>query len=126
MRPVIVVTGSRNWSDRDTLDDILNQLNPALVVEGGAKGADTMAREWCDRNGVTCVEVPALWTAHGKSAGPKRNSTMLRIAQALAAARDMPVEVVACPHDDSVGTKHMMSLAHEAGLCMYVVKEEPS
>lgn len=124
MSVVALVTGSRDWTDDTALFEILDQLAPALVVEGGARGADLMAREWCDRTGVPCVEVPALWTAHGKAAGPKRNAVMLRVAQALAAARNMTVEVVACPLPNSVGTIHMMDLAANANLVTYKVTSD--
>lgn len=124
MSLVALVTGSRDWTNEAALYDILDQLSPALVVEGGARGADLMARAWCDQRGVPCVEVPALWTAHGKAAGPKRNALMLRVAQALGAARNMPVEVVACPLPGSVGTTHMMNLAKDANLVTYLVAPE--
>jgi hypothetical protein len=121
---VAIVTGSRNWTDPTPLTDVLDELAPKLVVEGGAKGADELARAWCNTTGVPCVEVPALWDAHGKAAGPKRNELMLRIAKTLAQARNMTVEVVACPLPDSVGTKHMMDLAFADDLCVYVITPE--
>jgi hypothetical protein len=118
---VAVVTGSRHWSDTAALHELLDDLAPKMVVEGGATGADQAARAWCERTGVPCVEVPALWDAHGKAAGPKRNRLMLRIAQTLADARGMTVEVVACPLPDSVGTIDMIAVATEANLCLYKV-----
>lgn len=121
MSVVAIVTGSRDWTDRTALEEVLDELKPAMVIQGGAKGADQQSREWCDRTGTPCIEVPALWTAHGKAAGPKRNALMLRVAQALAAARNMAVEVVACPLPNSVGTKHMTGLAMDANLCVYIV-----
>lgn len=121
MSVVLVVTGSRNWTDVGAITEILDEIKPALLIQGGAQGADTIARNWCDQTGTPCVEVPALWTAHGKAAGPKRNVLMLRVAKALAAAREMEVEVMACPLPDSVGTKHMAEIARAEGLLCYLV-----
>lgn len=118
---VLVVTGSRKWTDVNAVTEILDEIKPALLVQGGAKGVDTIARNWCDQTGTPCVEVPALWTAHGNAAGPRRNVLMLRIAKALAAARDMDVEVMACPLPDSVGTKHMIEIAQAEELLCYLV-----
>jgi hypothetical protein len=121
MSVVAIVTGSRHWTDTVALTEILDELAPAMVIQGGAEGADRQSREWCDRTGVPCIEVPALWTAHGKAAGPKRNTLMLRVAKTLAAARDMVVEVVACPLEDSVGTVHMIDLAEAENIFVYRV-----
>lgn len=126
MTVVAVVTGSRHWTDKAALVEILDELKPVMVIQGGAEGADIMAREWADVTGTPCVEVPALWRGHGKAAGPKRNVLMLRVAQVLAAARNMDVEVIACPLPDSVGTKHMMDLAVDQGLVVYTVAASES
>lgn len=125
MNTVILVTGSRNWTDATSLNEVLTEIAPKMVVQGGAQGADHLARRWCEQTGTPCVEIPALWEAHGNKAGPIRNELMLRIAQTLAAARNMTVEVVACPLPDSKGTLHMMQLATNANLCIYKITPNP-
>lgn len=82
-RPIVLVTGGRDYLDRARVWAELDALNPGLVVEGGADGADRHAREWCHARGVRLLTVPALWTAHGPSAGPTRNRDMVEMARRI-------------------------------------------
>lgn len=50
---------------------------PTLIIQGGAKGADALAKRWAIEHGIHSVEVSALWDAFGKSAGYRRNAAML-------------------------------------------------
>lgn len=50
---------------------------PKLVVQGGARGADAIARAWCKHVGVECKTFEANWRAHGRRAGVIRNELML-------------------------------------------------
>jgi hypothetical protein len=75
----IIVTGGRDYSDRETLRAVLNFLNPDLVIQGGASGADRLAKIWAESNGKIFMTVEADWSKHGKAAGPMRNREMLRI-----------------------------------------------
>jgi hypothetical protein len=95
----------------------LAKASPAIVVQGGAPGADLIARQYCEQRGVRCVEVPALWHAHGRSAGPRRNEDMLSIAVTLAEnlySDKMSVGVIAFP--GGKGTENMVALAEKAGV----------
>ena len=47
------------------------------IAEGGARGADTLARNWARTNGVPCSTYRAEWTRFGTSAGWMRNAEML-------------------------------------------------
>jgi len=55
---VVLVTGSRDHSipdlARSALWRALDYLQPDLVLNGGARGTDTWAKEWCDNRAVTC------------------------------------------------------------------------
>lgn len=75
---VVIVTGSRSFSDGALLARCLGELEPDLVVEGGARGADALAREWALAHGVTPITVHATWQS-GLSAGPRRNALMLEL-----------------------------------------------
>lgn len=77
----ILVTGSRDWDDGLVIDQTLRQINPEdgrehLLIQGGARGADTIAlnvalmRFWSFRT------VVPDWTV-GKMAGPMRNQRMV-------------------------------------------------
>jgi SLOG family YspA-like protein len=78
----IIVCGGRNFSDRDAVFSALDTLHArpggvALVIQGGASGADLLAAEWCDSRRVACVTMEADWDREGKAAGPIRNRAML-------------------------------------------------
>lgn len=90
----VVVCGSRNWSHRPIIDARLDRLLDELprgdrlvIFEGGAKGADRMAREWAkskaflfrhdDDDRVSVTTFFADWKRYGTNAGPIRNQRML-------------------------------------------------
>lgn len=93
----ILVTGSRDWTDRKTLQDALREYNAAdnILIEGGAKGADRIAREFAEDCVWSIMTVLAQWEKYGKSAGPTRNREMLDM---------QPDIVLAFPTKDSKGT----------------------
>lgn len=80
-RPLLLVTGGRDFDDYQRVARALGSAyshQPALaVVQGGARGADALARRWCESTGVPCITVPALWDYYGKRAGSMRNQWML-------------------------------------------------
>lgn len=47
------------------------------IVQGGATGADTLARLWAEENNVSCVTMHADWKREGRLAGIKRNQAMI-------------------------------------------------
>ena len=73
----ILITGSRDWSDRGAIEAELGEYPPNWVlVHGGARGADSIAGDvWWGP-----VEVhPADWNRHGRSAGFIRNAEMVAL-----------------------------------------------
>jgi hypothetical protein len=40
----ILVCGDREWTDEALVRQVLREQNPSLIIEGGARGADTCAR----------------------------------------------------------------------------------
>ena len=109
----VLVTGSRNWTDFGAIKARLAEL-PAdtVIIEGGASGADALARTAARKLRLYAITAYADWNLHGKAAGPKRNRIMLdlqpdlvlgfRINQSPGATdcieeakrRGIPVEVV--------------------------------
>lgn len=92
MSRTIVVTGSRAWTDRETIRAWLARLPRGTVIaHGAAQGADTIADEVARELGLETVPYPVdkhldgLWPA----AGPRRNGRMLRDAE--------PIRVLAFP-----------------------------
>ena len=72
----LIITGGRDYNDYAMVVDVLNHLNPSVVIQGGATGADALAREWALDNGKEVITYNADWDIHGKSAGPIRNKQM--------------------------------------------------
>jgi hypothetical protein len=77
----LLVFGSRNFDDKETLEFLLNEFskkeNIEVVIEGEAPGADTMARQWAKSRRIPVLPFPADWKKHGKAAGPIRNKQMI-------------------------------------------------
>lgn len=79
----VLVTGGRalDEAQRSRLSQALDALHVGrpitLLIEGGASGADSVARGWALRNGVSKVTIYADWGAYGLAAGPRRNEEML-------------------------------------------------
>lgn len=80
-RPVIALfCGSRRWTDREKIRRDLRTLpQGSIVIEGGARGADRIAREEAQALGIHVATVHALWDFYGRSGGFRRNEAMLRL-----------------------------------------------
>lgn len=103
-RPLVVLfCGSRNWTDRAPIRSDLESL-PAgsVVIEGGARGADRIARVEAEALGLHVATVRALWDHYGKSAGYRRNEAMAGL---------QPEFAYAYPLGESPGTHHMIRTA---------------
>ena len=110
----VLVCGDRYWSDREMLFSVLDSLHAArpitCVIEGEARGADTLGRLWAEAHGIQVEKFPALWERYGRAAGPIRNSQML-----LEGKPDLVVGF----HPDilqSKGTRNMLKIAKAAGV----------
>lgn len=67
-----IVCGGRNFSDKSLLFATLDELDVRHVIEGGATGADVLAREWAQQRFRPFTEYPANWMAHGRGAAAFR------------------------------------------------------
>ena len=104
----ILVCGGRDYKDQekvfDVLDKALDAFKEVHIIEGGATGADTFAKEWAESRSILYDEYPADWNKYYKRAGYIRNVQMLNEGK--------PDLVIAFPGD--VGTKMMTDLAKAA------------
>lgn len=79
----IIVTGSRDWTDRDLIWHELNQraTSNAVIVHGDCPtGADRMAKDWIKTQPDIIEEAhPADWKRYGRRAGPIRNREMVEL-----------------------------------------------
>lgn len=80
------------------------------IVSGGAYGVDRMGERYAEINGLRVRRFLPDWERYGKAAGAMRNMEMARYADALIAVWD----------GESTGTKHMIRMARDKGLKMYV------
>ncbi|MFE0648526.1 DUF2493 domain-containing protein [Streptomyces sp. NPDC059534] len=113
---LILVTGSRNWTDARTIErEIFRALyeaktphSEALLIHGACPtGADAQADRYAAETGMNVKRFPANWERHGKRAGYLRNAEM--VAQA-------PVTCLAFILDGSRGASMTATLAEEAGI----------
>lgn len=119
----VLVTGSRTWSDLDTIAEALDAViaqtpsTDIVVVHGDCpRGADHIAAEYCEltaafaeRLGKTlAVEPhPADWQTYGRFAGPRRNVEMVNLGADVCLAFIV---------DGSKGASHCADLAERAGI----------
>ena len=95
-----------------TLDNLLLEFKNLIIIQGEAKGADSLAKDWAFRNKVQTLSFPANWKIHGKSAGFKRNAQMLEDGK--------PELVVAFA--GGTGTKMMCDIAERADVEVRKIK----
>ena len=110
----VLVTGSRNWVDRQTITDALRAAGAEIVIHGDAQGADWIADAVAQSENMTRVRFPANWGRHGKAAGPIRNRFMFDTVR--------PDLVLAFPMKGSIGTWDMVKYAESKG-CPVIVDE---
>ena len=104
----VVIAGCRNYNNyaeaKGFIDRCLSRIrkeNEIIIVSGGCSGADMLGERYAKENGFKVECYPANWDKFGRSAGPKRNEEMAKIA-----------DFVICFWDNiSLGTKSMISFA---------------
>lgn len=99
---VTVITGSRNWKDRDVVERAL-QDSDAAILGDCPTGADAIALAVCKAWDVIPMVHVAEWKKHGNGAGPRRNQAMADDALRM---RELGFDVrcYAFRHPDSRGT----------------------
>lgn len=117
----ILVTGSRDWDDYETLQEALfyawanfqngwntEEVEITLVSGACPTGADRRAEEiWKKKAGMPIERHPADWKTHGKKAGFLRNKEMV----------DLGADVcLAFIKNNSKGATHTANLAEKAGI----------
>lgn len=116
----VLVCGGRDYRDRRRVFEVLDGLVMDLarppvstIIQGEARGADTLGKVWARSRRVRVESYAADWETHGRAAGPIRNKRMLDEGR--------PDLVVAFP--GGRGTANMVEQARAAGV--EVVVAEP-
>jgi YspA, cpYpsA-related SLOG family len=119
----VIFCGDRNWSDRGWITQVMTALKDNLgnftVIEGEARGADSIARDVAESLGLPVLKFPADWDKYRKAAGPIRNNQMLTEGRA---------DGVVAFHLDiqqSKGTTNMIIQARTAGRPCWICTDGP-
>lgn len=112
---VVVVTGSRTWSNRESVAKRLKNLPPnTVLIHGDCRGLDTLAKEEAIKLGFEVRAYPANWDLYGKAAGPIRNQEMLNLKPALVIAFHQDLKT-------SKGTKDCVGEAMRRGITVELI-----
>lgn len=110
---IVLACGGREYGDVEfvyvTLDRLHAEQPITLLIEGGARGADTIAHAWALSRDIPFRRFKITqqeWRRLGKAAGPIRNRVMLKEGK--------PELVVAFP--GGPGTADMVAIASAAGV----------
>lgn len=107
-----IIAGTRDGCQYGHLVEALKKCGwvPTTVISGCARGADSIGEAWAIKHQVPVEKFPADWERFGQRAGYLRNLQMACRAQALIALWD----------GKSKGTEHMIDIALEKGIKVYV------
>jgi hypothetical protein len=108
----LLITGSRDLCEACHYPIMAFEINSSLmasevlIIQGGASGADSLAKLFAKRHGYHCATIPAQWKLLKASAGPRRNRAMLSL---------MPDVVWAFHTDQKLGkgTRDCVDQAHK-------------
>lgn len=118
----VIVAGPRDFDDYDIVSFELIYYLSVLedryqkkieIVQGGAKGVDSIAKDFARNMGYPCKQFDADWTQHGRYAGPLRNQEMAQYSDVLIAF-----------NNGSKGTANMIKQAIEFQLEVIVISLE--
>jgi SLOG family YspA-like protein len=108
----VLVCGGREYNDTKRVNRAMREVQErygiACVIEGGARGADYLAKLWAEGQGIPVIEMRANWNRYGKRAGHIRNGWMIEHGK--------PDLIVAFP--GGRGTEDMCAQTSAAGLVL--------
>ncbi len=109
-----IIAGSRNITRYKDVEDavLFGSITPTVILSGGANGVDKLGEQWAVEYNRPLEVYPADWERYGRGAGFKRNALMASKADALIAVWD----------GKSHGTHHMIQIANNMGLKVFVYK----
>lgn len=114
----LAVVGGRDFDNYDLVQDAVLTLGITygvcdfIIISGGARGADALAKKLAQCWNYPYIEFPADWEKWGKRAGYIRNHDIVEACDKLIAFWD----------GKSKGTKHSIDLAEKAGKLYQIVR----
>jgi len=108
----IAVIGSRSFNDYNLMKTVLAGFDIAVIISGGARGADTLGRRYAVENGIKIVEYLPEYDKYGRGAPLVRNKQIV----------DASDYVIAFWDGKSRGTKHTLEYAKKQGKQVNVIR----
>ena len=99
----VAVIGSRSITSYP-LDEVI-PADTEEIISGGARGIDTLAREYAQAHGIPCTEIRPDYARYGKGAPLRRNLEIIEKADLVIALWD----------GNSSGTAHTIRKCREIG-----------
>jgi len=114
----LLICGDRNWTNKELIRKYIFSLKPDVIIEGCARGADSIAGKLAREYNIELEEYPANWKKYHIIAGPIRNKQML--------VEGKPDFILAFHNDikNSKGTKNMVAQSKKAGIKGKVISEK--
>ena len=108
----VAIIGGRDFKNYSLLKSTMSKIKGiSCVVSGGALGADYLAEIYAKQNNIHTLIFQADWARFGRSAGPKRNKTIVQNSQLVVAFWD----------GTSKGTKNTINQAKILGVKVIIV-----
>lgn len=99
----LAIIGSRKITDIEIKKYVSNEVDE--IVSGGARGIDTLAREFAEQNSVKLTEFLPQYERYGRAAPIKRNEEIAQYAD----------EALAFWDGKSKGTQHTIRFFEKLG-----------
>lgn len=97
----LLIVGSRSISEFDLSPYVTDDVE--LIISGGAKGMDTVAEQFADKNRIDKLIMHPKYKIYGKGAPLKRNEQMVELCDVVLAVWD----------GKSRGTKYTLDYARK-------------
>jgi len=106
------IVGGRDFADYDLLCMEAGRIPATVIVSGGAKGCDLLARRYAVAKGLELVEFLPDYTKYGRGAPIRRNADIISNSDVVLGFWD----------GKSRGTKNSIETANSMGKVVIIVK----